>query len=101
MFQQTIMEIISGRIAVIILSALLVSPPSSASEARPLSSSEWEKTVVAAKKEGKVVAAIPASAELRKAIGETFPKRFRGIELELTNARGPSNASKIAAEHAA
>ena len=33
---------------------------------------DWEKTVEAAKKEGKLVAAIPASAELRKAIGEVF-----------------------------
>ncbi len=72
-----------------------------AGEARPPSAVEWEKTVEAAKKEGKLVAAIPASAELRKAIGEVFPKRFPGIELEITNARGPSNAGKIAAEHAA
>jgi iron(III) transport system substrate-binding protein len=62
---------------------------------------EWEKTIESARKEAKLVAAIPASAELRKSISETFPKRFPGIELELTNARGPSNASKIAAEHAA
>jgi iron(III) transport system substrate-binding protein len=62
---------------------------------------DWAKVVEAAKKEGKLVAAIPASAELRKSIGEIFPKRFPGIELDLTNARGPSNAGKIAAEHAA
>lgn len=48
-----------------------------------------------------LVAAIPASAELRKAIGDIFPKRFPGIDLDLTNARGPTNASKIAAPHAA
>ena len=42
---------------------------------------EWEKTVEAAKKEGKLVAAIPASAELRKAIGEIFPKRFPASSL--------------------
>ena len=79
----------------------LIATPSSAGEARAPSSLEWEKTVEAAKKEGKLVAALPASAELRKAIGEIFPKRFPGIELDLTNARGPSNAGKIAAEHAA
>jgi len=75
--------------------------PCGAGEARAPALLEWEKTVEAARKEGKLVAAIPASAELRKAVGEIFPKRFPGIELELTNARGPSNASKIAAEHAA
>ena len=79
----------------------LIATPSFSGEARSPSSAEWEKTVEAAKKEGKLVAALPASAELRKAIGEIFPKRFPGIELDLTNARGPSNASKIAAEHAA
>jgi len=101
MFREARMNIFSGRFALIILSTLLVSNPCSAGEARSPSSVEWEKTVDAAKKEGKLVAAIPASAELRKTIGEIFPKRFPGIELELTNARGPSNASKIAAEHAA
>src|SRR5262245_9668370 len=62
---------------------------------------EWEKTIEAAKKEGKLVAGIPASAELRKSITESFKSRFPGIELELTTSRGPTNASKIAAEHAA
>jgi hypothetical protein len=37
---------------------------------------EWEKTVEAAKKEGKLVAGIPASAELRKSITESFKSRF-------------------------
>ena len=73
----------------------------SAAESRAAWQGEWERTTDAAKKEGKLVAAIPASAELRKAISEIFPKRFPGIELDLTNARGPSNASRIAAEHAA
>lgn len=72
-----------------------------AADAKPAWQLEWDKTVESAKKEGKLVAAIPASAELRKAITEIFPKRFPGIELDLTNARGPSNAGKIAAEFAA
>jgi hypothetical protein len=72
-----------------------------AAEAKAAWQIEWERTAEAARKEGKLVAAIPASAELRKAISEIFPKRFPGVELDLTNARGPSNASKIAAEHAA
>ena len=88
-------------LALTLIMVSLIATPSFSGEARPLSSLEWEKTVEAAKKEGKLVAAIPASAELRKAIGEVFPKRFPGIELDLTNARGPSNAGKIAAEHAA
>lgn len=76
----------------------LTVPTSFAADARIASPSEWDRTVEAAKNEGKLVAAIPASAELRKAITEVFPKRFPGIELDLTNARGPANAGKIAAE---
>ena len=73
---------------------------SSVGEARAQATGEWEKVLEAAKKEGKVVAGIPASAELRKTLGEAFKARFPAIDLELTNARGPSNAGKIAAEYA-
>lgn len=88
-------------VALLAFIVTLTASPGFAGEARSASSAEWEKTIDAARKEAKLVAAIPASAELRKAIGEIFPKRFPGIELDLTNARGPSNASRIAAEHAA
>src|SRR5262247_3627092 len=72
-----------------------------AGEVKAAGQTEWDKTIEAAKKEGKVVAGIPASAELRKSITESFKSRFPGIELELTTSRGPTNASKISAEHAA
>jgi iron(III) transport system substrate-binding protein len=72
-----------------------------AGEPRPAWQLEWEKTVEAARKEGKIVAGVPASAELRKTLEEAFNKRYPGIEVELTSGRGPANASKIAAEHAA
>ena len=90
-------------VMIFVLAALLwLNPkPMLAADSKLAWQLEWEKTVEAAKKEGKLVAAIPASAELRKAIGEIFPKRYPGVELDLTNARGPSNAGKIAAEHAA
>jgi ABC-type Fe3+ transport system substrate-binding protein len=61
---------------------------------------EWERTLAAAKKEGKVVAGIPASADLRREIETAFKRRF-GLETELMPARGPQNASRIAAEHRA
>ncbi|HXV82977.1 MAG TPA: hypothetical protein VEG60_24190, partial [Candidatus Binatia bacterium] len=44
-------------------------------------SDQWEKIIEAAKKEGKVVASIPPSAELRKLMELTFPKRY-GIAVE-------------------
>src|SRR6266550_4500436 len=72
-----------------------------AAETRPAWQIEWEKTIDAARKEGKVVAGVPASAALRKSLEESFAKRFPGVEIEVSTARGPTNASKIAAEHAA
>ena len=62
------MKIIAGQCCLTILFASLIWTPAFSGEAKPASSTEWEKTVEAAKKEGKLVAAIPASAELRKAI---------------------------------
>jgi iron(III) transport system substrate-binding protein len=85
----------------VVLAIFLPRQDLSAGEARSPWQTEWDKTVEAAKKEGQLVAGIPASAELRKAITESFKSRFPGIELEVTTSRGPTNASKIAAEHAA
>ena len=55
---------------------------------------DWEKTVEAAKREGKVVAAIPPSADVRKALEEAFTKRF-GITIESDPARGGSSAGTL------
>ncbi|MGZ8533557.1 MAG: hypothetical protein ACXW6J_23705, partial [Candidatus Binatia bacterium] len=41
-----------------------------AAESKAPWQTEWDKTVEAAKKEGKIVAGIPASAELRKTLGD-------------------------------
>ena len=89
------------RLVSIFASACFFFLAGSLSAAEVGSQAEWEKTIAAANREGKVVAGIPASAELRKSIGDTFKSRFPGIELELTTSRGPTNASKIAAEYAA
>jgi hypothetical protein len=72
-----------------------------AAEVKPAWQLEWDKTIEAAKQEGKVVAGIPASADLRNALNQTFSKRYPDIDIELATGRGPANASKIAAEHAA
>jgi len=61
---------------------------------------DWQKTVDAAKKEGKVVVSIPASAELRQGMEERFQPKF-GIQLELMVARGSPSVRKIADEHKA
>jgi ABC-type Fe3+ transport system substrate-binding protein len=58
---------------------------------------EWEKTLTAAKKESTVVVGMPASSELRTAIGTKFKEKF-GIATELLSARGPENVTRIITE---
>jgi iron(III) transport system substrate-binding protein len=69
---------------------------SAANAAQP--QGEWETTLAAGRKEGIVVVGIPASSELRLAIGEKFKNKF-GISIELLSARGPENAMRIVTEH--
>ena len=59
---------------------------------------EWNQTLVAARKEGIVVVGIPASTELRLAIGQKFKDKF-GISIELLAARGPENVTRIITEY--
>ena len=61
---------------------------------------EWDKVVEAAKKEAKIVIAIPPSNELRKEMEIVLKQKF-GIEAELVPASGPKNAARIAAERKA
>ena len=61
---------------------------------------EWERTLAAAKKEGTLVVGIPASSELRKAIGTRFKEKF-GIDVELFPSRGPENVTRIIKEYSA
>lgn len=58
---------------------------------------EWDKIVEAAKKEGKVVASIPPSAELRKGMEIAFTRRY-GIGVEFIPARGGAIIRRIADE---
>jgi iron(III) transport system substrate-binding protein len=58
---------------------------------------EWEKTIAAAKKEGKVVVGIPPSSELRKELEPAFKARF-GFELEVFAATGPQIANRVVTE---
>jgi iron(III) transport system substrate-binding protein len=68
-----------------------------AAETKPSAAGEWERTVEAAKREGKVVVSIPASAELRKGIEKNFKQRF-GIEAELNVGRAAAIVGKIQQE---
>jgi iron(III) transport system substrate-binding protein len=73
------------------LSSLLVSlalqgsvASAQTSQARP---GDWDKIVEAGKKEGKIVASIPPSPELRKGMEIAFTRRY-GIGVEFIPARG-------------
>jgi hypothetical protein len=68
-----------------------------AGEAKPSSPPEWERTVEAAKKEGKVVVSVPASAELRRGIEKVFKQRF-GIDAELNTGSAATIVGKIRQE---
>jgi iron(III) transport system substrate-binding protein len=66
---------------------LLQGAIASAQSSQPAWPGDWDKIVEAGRKEGKVVASIPPSAELRKLMELTFPKRY-GIGVEFVPARG-------------
>jgi iron(III) transport system substrate-binding protein len=66
---------------------LLQGAIASAQSSQPAGPGDWDKIVEAGRKEGKVVASIPPSAELRKLMELTFPKRY-GIGVEFVPARG-------------
>lgn len=82
-------------IIVFLLATITLASLSSAAEiAKP---SDWDAIVEAARKEGSVVASIPPNAELRKALEETFTKRY-GITLEPVPGRGASVITRIVSE---
>src|SRR5678816_4787524 len=85
---------------VFLVFAMVLSNIQSASAAEVRRPAEWDKTLEAAKKEGKIVIAIPPANELRKDM-ETVLKQKFGLEAELVSAPGPRNASRIASERKA
>ena len=62
---------------------------------------DWERLLTLAKKEGKVVSSIPATAELRINLEKSFKARFPGIELELIVGEGSQTVSRIVSERKA
>jgi len=58
---------------------------------------DWDKVVEAAKKEGKVVASIPPSPELRKLMEIAFTRRY-GIGVEFVPARGGAIIQRMVSE---
>jgi ABC-type Fe3+ transport system substrate-binding protein len=71
----------------VITSAVLQQPQFAFGQTGQTRSGEWEKILEAAKREGKVVASIPPSPELRKGMEIVFTRRY-GIGVEFVPARG-------------
>lgn len=86
-----------GTIVLVIVTVVFYSPLFAA---EPTRSAEWDKLIEAAKKEGKIVIAVPPAAELRKEM-EIVIRQKLGLEAELVPNPGPRNASRIAAEQKA
>jgi ABC-type Fe3+ transport system substrate-binding protein len=63
----------------------------------PYRQAEWDKILDAARKEGKVVASIPPTPELRKLMEITFSRRY-GIATEFVPARGGAVVQRIVSE---
>jgi iron(III) transport system substrate-binding protein len=76
---------------------LLGAGRSHAADAKPSPAGEWERTVEAARKEGKVVVSVPASAELRRGLEKVFKQRF-GIDAELNTGSAAAVVGKIRQE---
>ena len=60
-------------------------------------SAEWDKIVDAGRKEGKIVASIPPSAELRKLMELSFTRQY-GISVEFIPARGSNVIQRMVNE---
>ncbi len=58
---------------------------------------DWGKLLDAARREGKVTVSIPATAEMRKQVEESFGRKF-GIEVEVFTARGSAAVRRMADE---
>jgi ABC-type Fe3+ transport system substrate-binding protein len=88
-------------VRLILLCAVLTAltcPPFSFAQTEPAWNQQWNKTVSAAKKEGKVVVFGPAGEMLRNNLMDAFKKSFPEITLEYAGGRAVEQATRIKAE---
>jgi len=84
----------AARLCVVAMAIFAMTPTTDAAEWR----GDWEKALQGAKSEGKIVLAIPPSAELRKELEPLLRQKF-GIDAELLVSRGADSANRIASEY--
>jgi ABC-type glycerol-3-phosphate transport system substrate-binding protein len=87
-----------GSWRVLLLCFFLFASSTSSLAAQPTWKQQWEKTVVAAKKEHKVVVFGPAGELIRNALVAAFNKSFPDITLEYVGGRAVEQATRIKAE---
>jgi iron(III) transport system substrate-binding protein len=90
----SLIDLMRNTLAFATLAAAVLSATSAIAQSKP---SDWDKIVEAAKKEGKVVASIPPSPELRKTMELAFTRRF-GIATEFVPARGGAIIQRMISE---
>jgi len=81
-------------VTALILAILIDTTAAQTGQGRP---AEWDKIVAAAKEEGKVVASIPPSRKLRKAMEIAFTRRY-GIRVEFAPTRGRASIQRMISE---
>src|SRR6266542_7046043 len=80
--------------SVLALAAVCLCATAATAQTKP---ADWDKIVEAAKKEGKVVASIPPSPELRNGMEIAFTRRS-GIGVEFVPARGGAIIQRMVSE---
>jgi iron(III) transport system substrate-binding protein len=89
-----------NRLMSMLMPALLVLLALPSHAQNPNAQKEWEQTVAAAKKEGKVVVTGPPDAQMRTALPAAFKARY-GITLEYLGGRSNEVAARLRSERGA
>jgi len=81
-----------------LLFTLITHLPLSLAQTQPAWKQQWDKTVSAGKREGRVVVFGPAGETIRTVLVESFKKSFPGITLEFVGGRATEQATRMRAE---
>jgi iron(III) transport system substrate-binding protein len=93
------MQVRLGLFAIVLFAALVTASASAFGAAAPAGGdAEWNKTVAAAKKEGKIVIIGPSGSDVRDAYTIGFQKKYPEIEVDFSGMRGAEVAPKLLAE---
>jgi hypothetical protein len=92
--------LIGGRLVlfIIFICASLSRSCLSLAHSQPVRQVQWNETLTAASKEGKVVVFGPAGELIRNTLGAAFRKSFPGIVFEYSGGRATEQATRIQAE---